>query len=203
MVTALNGVSLEIPEGELIAIMGRSGSGKSTLLNILGTLQKPTSGTYWLEGQAVDQMSEKQILSLRRKKLGFVFQQYRLLPAYTVWENICLPLALDRMPADRAYLENLAERCGIQDKLDAYPDQLSGGQQQRAALVRAMSHKPAVLLADEPTGNLDYRTGMEVMSLLLECRREYGQTVVMVTHDNECADYADRILHMEDGVIVG
>ncbi len=201
-VHALRQVDFQVAEGEFVAVMGRSGSGKSTLLNILGTLLKPTSGEYILRGQQVDQMTEDQILALRRKDIGFVFQRYRLLRAYSIWENICMPLALDQADVDAEYLEDLAERCGIPDKLDNYPDQLSGGEQQRVALIRAMAHKPAVVLADEPTGNLDYKTGMSIMSLMEDCRREFGQTIVMVTHDNECASYADRIVRLEDGRFV-
>ena len=201
-VHALRQVDFQVAEGEFVAVMGRSGSGKSTLLNILGTLLKPTSGEYILRGQQVDQMTEDQILALRRRDIGFVFQRYRLLRAYSIWENICMPLALDQADVDAEYLEDLAERCGIPDKLDNYPDQLSGGEQQRVALIRAMAHKPAVVLADEPTGNLDYKTGMSIMSLMEDCRREFGQTIVMVTHDNECASYADRIVRLEDGRFV-
>ena len=200
-VHALNGVDLIVEEGEFLAIMGRSGSGKSTLLNIIGTLQKPTAGSYFLRERQVDQMTEKEILELRRREIGFVFQQYRLLASYTIWENICMPLALDQMEVDAEYIQNLAERCGILEKLDAYPDQLSGGEQQRAALIRAMAHKPSIVIADEPTGNLDYRTGMEIMNLITECRLAFDQTILMVTHDNECASYADRVIAMEDGKI--
>ena len=200
-VHALNGVDLIVEEGEFLAVMGRSGSGKSTLLNIIGTLQKPTAGSYFLRERQVDQMTEKEILELRRREIGFVFQQYRLLASYTIWENICMPLALDQMEVDEEYIQNLAERCGILEKLDAYPDQLSGGEQQRAALIRAMAHKPSIVIADEPTGNLDYRTGMEIMNLITECRLSFGQTILMVTHDNKCASYADRVIAMEDGKI--
>ena len=202
IVHAVNDVDLSVLSGEFLAVMGRSGSGKSTLLQIIGTLQQPSKGEYFLNGKRVDQMKETEILALRRREIGFVFQHYQLLRAYTVWENICMPLALDHVPADIAYLETLAERCGIADKLDEYPDQLSGGQQQRVAIVRGMAHKPSVLLADEPTGNLDYKTGMQIMQVILDCRREFGQTVVMVTHDNECADYADRVIHLEDGRLI-
>ena len=201
-VHALRQVDFQVKEGEFVAVMGRSGSGKSTLLNIIGTLLKPTSGEYFLRGQQVDQMTEDQILALRRREIGFVFQRYRLLRAYTIWENICMPLALDQAEVDAAYLEDLAERCGIGDKLDNYPDQLSGGEQQRVALIRAMAHKPAVVLADEPTGNLDYKTGMAIMELMEDCRREYSQTILMVTHDRECASYADRVVTLEDGKFV-
>ena len=163
-VHALRQVDFQVAEGEFVAVMGRSGSGKSTLLNILGTLLKPTSGEYILRGQQVDQMTEDQILALRRKDIGFVFQRYRLLRAYSIWENICMPLALDQADVDAEYLEDLAERCGIPDKLDNYPDQLSGGEQQRVALIRAMAHKPAVVLADEPTGNLEDRKSTRLKS---------------------------------------
>ena len=190
-VHALNGVDLIVEEGEFLAIMGRSGSGKSTLLNIIGTLQKPTAGSYFLRERQVDQMTEKEILELRRREIGFVFQQYRLLASYTIWENICMPLALDQMEVDEEYIQNLA----------AYPDQLSGGEQQRAALIRAMAHKPSIVIADEPTGNLDYRTGMEIMNLITECRLSFGQTILMVTHDNECASYAARGIGMADGPV--
>ena len=200
---ALRQVDFQVEEGEFVAIMGRSGSGKSTLLNIIGTLIKPTTGEYFLRGQRADQMSEDQILALRRKEIGFVFQQYRLFRSYSVWENICMPLALDQVEVDEAYLQELASRCGIADKLDNYPDQLSGGEQQRVALIRAMAHKPAVVLADEPTGNLDYKTGMAIMQLMEDCRHEFGQTIIMVTHDKESADYADRLVILEDGKIIG
>ena len=199
---ALRQVDFQVEEGEFVAIMGRSGSGKSTLLNIIGTLIKPTTGEYFLRGQRADQMSEDQILALRRKEIGFVFQQYRLFRSYSVWENICMPLALDQVEVDEAYLQELASRCGIADKLDNYPDQLSGGEQQRVALIRAMAHKPAVVLADEPTGNLDYKTGMAIMQLMEDCRHEFGQTIIMVTHDKESADYADRLVILEDGKII-
>ena len=200
---ALRQVDFQVEEGEFVAIMGRSGSGKSTLLNIIGTLIKPTTGEYFLRGERVDQMSEDQILALRRKEIGFVFQQYRLFRSYSVWENICMPLALDQVEVDADYLQELASRCGIADKLDNYPEQLSGGEQQRVALIRAMAHKPAVVLADEPTGNLDYKTGMAIMQLMEDCRREFGQTIIMVTHDKESADYADRLVILEDGKIIG
>ena len=199
---ALRGISLTIEEGEFVAIMGRSGCGKSTLLNILGTLLAPTSGSYLLQGKEVAGMSEKQICALRRREIGFVFQQYRLIREYSAWENICMPLCLDHAEPDEEYLQDLARSCGIRDKLGKYPDQLSGGEQQRVAIVRAMAHKPGILLADEPTGNLDSYTGQEVMSALSTCRRRFQQTIVMVTHDKETASYADRVLTMEDGMII-
>lgn len=199
---ALNHINFAVKEGEFVAIMGRSGSGKSTLLNILGTLQKPTSGEYFLGSQNVNRLSENEILTLRRREIGFVFQKFRLLSSYTIWENICMPLALDHAVPDFDYLKTLAERCGISDKLDVYPDQLSGGEQQRVAFIRAMANKPSIVLADEPTGNLDYKTGMAVMNLMADCRKEFGQTIIMVTHDNECASYADRVIALEDGKIL-
>lgn len=198
---ALRELDLTIEEGSFLAVMGRSGCGKTTLLNILGTLLPPTSGSYQLRGREVNGLSQKEIAALRRTEIGFVFQQYRLLRAYSVWENICMPFVLNHDKPDRAYLEDLAASCGIYEKLDKYPDQLSGGEQQRVAIVRAMAPKPAILLADEPTGNLDYQTGQNVMAVLASCRRQYHQTIVMATHDNECASYADQILVMSDGRI--
>ena len=198
-VHAVKDISLTVPEGSFVAIMGRSGCGKSTLLQILGTLLAPTSGSYLLRGQEVSGMKEKQVSALRRREIGFVFQQYRLLSEYSVWENICMPLCLDRAKPDTDYLRDLARSCGILDKLGSYPDQLSGGQQQRVAIVRAMAAKPSILLADEPTGNLDHATGQEVMNALAVCRHRFRQTIVMVTHDPETASYADFLWRMEDG----
>ena len=198
---AVDDVSLTIPEGEFISIMGRSGCGKSTLLQILGTLLAPTSGSYLLRGRKVAGMNEKQVSALRRREIGFVFQQYRLIKEYSIWENICMPLCLDRAKPDEDYIRDLARSCGISDKLGKYPDQLSGGEQQRAAIVRAMAIKPSILLADEPTGNLDHRTGQDVMHALEICRRRFQQTIVMVTHDPETAACADTIWWMEDGKI--
>ncbi|MCD8329103.1 MAG: ATP-binding cassette domain-containing protein, partial [Lachnospiraceae bacterium] len=166
-------------------------------------LETMTAGRYRLEGIDVGTFSREQRSTLRRRKIGFVFQKYQLLPEYTVWDNICMPLYLDHAAPDRAYLADILERFGIADRRDAYPDQLSGGQQQRVAIARALAHKPSLLLADEPTGNLDYRTGQDVMEMLALSREIAGQTIVLVTHDNESASYADRVLQLEDGRIRG
>lgn len=198
---AVRDITLTIPNREFIAIMGRSGCGKSTLLQILGTLLAPTSGSYLLRGQEVAGMNEKQVSALRRREIGFVFQQYRLIREYSVWENICMPLCLDRAKPDEDYIMDLARSCGISDKMGKYPDQLSGGEQQRVAIVRAMAAKPSILLADEPTGNLDYKTGKEIMYVLQVCRARFHQTIVMVTHDRETASCADQVWWMEDGQI--
>lgn len=197
----LRDLSLTVNDGEFLAIMGRSGSGKSTLLHIMGTLLKPTSGEVLLDGQNIVTLPDHEVQELRRRKIGFVFQQYRLLNNYTAWENICMPLTLDHADPDREYLEYLAEMCGVQDQLEKYPDQMSGGQQQRIALIRALAAKPSVLLADEPTGNLDYNTGMDIIHLISLCRQKFDQTIVMVTHDTECASYADRVVKISDGTL--
>ena len=200
-VSALRGVDLSVDRGEFCAIMGRSGSGKSTLLRIIATLEQMDAGEYLLQGTDVGSLRERERCYLRRNDIGIVFQKYELLPEYTVWDNICMPLYLDRQEPDLEYLDEILYQFGIADKKSLYPDQLSGGQQQRAAIARAMAHKPEILLADEPTGNLDHRTGMEVMETLVRAREITGQTIILVTHDNESASHADRILHMEDGVL--
>ena len=200
-VPALRGVDLEVNRGEFCAIMGRSGSGKSTLLRIIGTLERMDAGEYYLQGTDVGSLRERERCYLRRNDIGIVFQKYELLPEYTVWDNICLPLYLDRQEPDLEYLDEILYQFGIADKKSTYPDQLSGGQQQRVAIARAMAHKPEILLADEPTGNLDHRTGMEVMETLVRARELTGQTIILVTHDNESASHADRILQMEDGIL--
>ncbi len=200
-VSALRGVDLSVDRGEFCAIMGRSGSGKSTLLRIIATLEQMDAGEYLLQGTDVGSLRERERCYLRRNDIGIVFQKYELLPEYTVWDNICMPLYLDRQEPDLEYLDEILYQFGIADKKSLYPGQLSGGQQQRAAIARAMAHKPEILLADEPTGNLDHRTGMEVMETLVRAREITGQTIILVTHDNESASHADRILHMEDGVL--
>lgn len=199
---ALKGIDMDMQEGEFVSIMGRSGSGKSTLLHILATILTPTKGSYTLRGKQMDTLGRNELCRIRRQEIGVVFQQYELLREYTVWENIAMPLFLDHEKPDEEYLKELGERCGVLKYFDEYPDRLSGGEQQRVALIRAMAHKPSILLADEPTGNLDYKTGMEIMHLISDCRSSFGQTIVMVTHDNECASYADRIICMEDGHFV-
>lgn len=200
-VHALRGVSVGIERGSFTAIIGKSGCGKSTLLQALGGLDAPTSGQVLLEGQSLYDLSDDELAWLRRTKLGFVFQAFNLLPEYTIRDNILLPLMLDKKAVDEAYLKFLTERLGLADLLHRQPGQLSGGQQQRAAIARALIVHPAVVLADEPTGNLDRKNSEEVFSLIRAVAAEQHQTVVYVTHDPDLAQAADRILEMEDGEI--
>ena len=200
-VHALRGVSVGIERGSFTAIIGKSGCGKSTLLQALGGLDAPTSGQVLLEGQSLYDLPDDELAWLRRTKLGFVFQAFNLLPEYTIRDNILLPLMLDKKAVDEAYLKFLTERLGLADLLHRQPGQLSGGQQQRAAIARALIVHPAVVLADEPTGNLDRQNSEEVFSLIRAVAAEQHQTVVYVTHDPDLAQAADRILEMEDGEI--
>lgn len=200
-VHALRGVSVGIERGSFTAIIGKSGFGKSTLLQALGGLDAPTSGQVLLEGQSLYDLPDDELAWLRRTKLGFVFQAFNLLPEYTIRDNILLPLMLDKKAVDEAYLKFLTERLGLADLLHRQPGQLSGGQQQRAAIARALIVHPAVVLADEPTGNLDRKNSEEVFSLIRAVAAEQHQTVVYVTHDPDLAQAADRILEMEDGEI--
>lgn len=200
-VHALRGVSVGIERGSFTAIIGKSGCGKSTLLQALGGLDAPTSGQVLLEGQSLYDLPDDELAWLRRTKLGFVFQAFNLLPEYTIKDNILLPLMLDKKAVDEAYLKFLTERLGLADLLHRQPGQLSGGQQQRAAIARALIVHPAVVLADEPTGNLDRKNSEEVFSLIRAVAAEQHQTVVYVTHDPDLAQAADRILEMEDGEI--
>lgn len=200
-VHALRGVSVGIERGSFTAIIGKSGCGKSTLLQALGGLDAPTSGQVLLEGQSLYDLPDDELAWLRRTKLGFVFQAFNLLPEYTIRDNILLPLMLDKKAVDEAYLKFLTERFGLADLLHRQPGQLSGGQQQRAAIARALIVHPAVVLADEPTGNLDRKNSEEVFSLIRTVAAEQHQTVVYVTHDPDLAQAADRILEMEDGEI--
>ena len=200
-VHALRGVSVGIERGSFTAIIGKSGCGKSTLLQALGGLDAPTSGQVLLEGQSLYYLPDDELAWLRRTKLGFVFQAFNLLPEYTIRDNILLPLMLDKKAVDEAYLKFLTERLGLADLLHRQPGQLSGGQQQRAAIARALIVHPAVVLADEPTGNLDRKNSEEVFSLIRAVAAEQHQTVVYVTHDPDLAQAADRILEMEDGEI--
>lgn len=200
-VHALRGVSVGIKRGSFTAIIGKSGCGKSTLLQALGGLDAPTSGQVLLEGQSLYDLPDDELAWLRRTKLGFVFQAFNLLPEYTIRDNILLPLMLDKKAVDEAYLKFLTERLGLADLLHRQPGQLSGGQQQRAAIARALIVHPAVVLADEPTGNLDRKNSEEVFSLIRAVAAEQHQTVVYVTHDPDLAQAADRILEMEDGEI--
>lgn len=200
-ITALKNCSIHIKKGEFVAIMGRSGSGKSTFLKIAGTLEKPDSGIVMLDGTPIESFTTNQICKLRQKKIGFIFQQYQLLPEYTIWDNVCMPLYIAHEPVDEAYLSAVLEHVHLFERRMDMPDQLSGGQQQRVAIARALAAKPKILLADEPTGNLDYHTGQEIMQMLSRVRELYQQTIIMVTHDMESANYADRIIRIEDGMI--
>lgn len=200
-ITALKEFSFEVKSGEFVAVMGRSGSGKSTFLKIAGTLEKPDTGAVFLNGIQINGLSQKKICKIRQKKIGFIFQQYQLLPEYTIWDNVCMPLYIAHTVPDKAYIRQLLEKVGLWDRNGDYPDQLSGGEQQRVAIARAMAAKPGVILADEPTGNLDYQTGQEIMKLSCASRELYRQTIVMVTHDMDSANYADRIVYMEDGAL--
>ena len=198
-VHALDGVSLLVEEGEFFAVIGTSGSGKTTLLQILGGLDEPTAGGVWIRGNSLKDMSEDERTIFRRRNIGFVFQQYNLIPVINVYENIVLPLRLDGAEIDETLLEDIVRTLKIGEKLENLPEELSGGQQQRVAIARALMVKPAVLLCDEPTGNLDSVTSMEVISLLKTCAARFHQTVIVVTHQEAIAQMADRILRVEDG----
>lgn len=200
-VKALDGVNLTVKEGEFVAITGKSGSGKSTLLHMLGALDVPTSGEVYIDGKSLALMTREEQAVFRRRKVGVVFQSYNLIPDLSVYENIVLPIELDGGYVDKAYIEELLRQLKIEDKRDALPGTLSGGQQQRTAIARALSYKPAILLADEPTGNLDTQTSHDVMGLLKTVARKYQQTTILITHDMDVAQLSDRIVYMEDGKI--
>lgn len=202
LVKAIDHTTMNIQRGEFTAIVGRSGSGKSTLLHMLGALDRPDKGSIWIEGKNVFDLKDEELAVFRRRKIGFIFQNYNLIPSLNVWENIVLPMGLDKKKVDRKFVRDLTERIGIADKLKSLPNTLSGGQQQRVAIARALASKPAIILADEPTGNLDSKTELEVISLLKACVNEYGQTLIMITHDETIAQMADRILVIEDGKVV-
>ncbi|MEI3380399.1 MAG: ABC transporter ATP-binding protein [Dorea sp.] len=198
-VHALDGVSLSVEEGEFLGVVGTSGSGKTTLLQILGGLDEPTAGGVWIRGNSLKDMTEDERTIFRRRNIGFVFQQYNLIPVINVYENIVLPLRLDGAEIDEALLEDIITTLKLEEKLENLPEELSGGQQQRVAIARALMVKPAVLLCDEPTGNLDSVTSMEVITLLKKCAARFHQTIIVVTHQEEIAQMADRILRVEDG----
>lgn len=200
-VKALDGVNLTVKEGEFVAITVKSGSGKSTLLHMLGALDVPTSGEVYVDGKSLASMTREEQAVFRRRKVGVVFQSYNLIPDLSVYENIVLPIELDGGYVDKAYIEELLRQLKIEDKRDALPGTLSGGQQQRTAIARALSYKPAILLADEPTGNLDTQTSHDVMGLLKTVARKYQQTTILITHDMDVAQLSDRIVYMEDGKI--
>jgi len=200
-VHAVDGVTLEIEEGEFVAVVGTSGSGKTSLLNLLGGLDVPDEGGVWIRGSSLKDMESKERTIFRRRNIGFIFQQYNLIPMISVYENIVLPLRLDGAEIDQEFFEELTGTLGLKEKLGQLPETLSGGQQQRAAIARALMTKPAIVLGDEPTGNLDSVTSMEVVGLLKNCAKKYHQTVILVTHQEEVAQMADRIIRIEDGRI--
>ena len=201
-VHALDGVDLSVEKGEFVAIVGTSGSGKSTLLHLLGGLDRPTRGTVTVDGQDIFSLKEEALTIFRRRKIGFVFQAYNLVPVLNVYENIVLPIQLDGGKVNPEFVERIVQTLGLEKKLDALPNQLSGGQQQRVAIARALAAAPAIVLADEPTGNLDSKTSQDVLSLLKVTGRKFAQTIVMITHNEEIAQLADRIVRIEDGRIV-
>ncbi|MDE7052998.1 MAG: ABC transporter ATP-binding protein [Lachnospiraceae bacterium] len=201
-VNALNGISLTVQRGEFVAVVGTSGSGKSTFLNMAGGLDVPTSGEVIVDGKRLDKLSEKELAVFRRRKTGFIFQQYNLIPMLNVYENIILPLKLDGRKADNSYVESITEALDLNSRLKSFPSQLSGGQQQRVAIARAIVTKPAVVLADEPTGNLDSGTSQDVLGLLKLTSTKFHQTIIMITHNEEIAQLAGRIIRIEDGRIV-
>lgn len=202
IVRAIDHTTMSIQRGAFTAIVGRSGSGKSTLLHMLGALDRPDSGRVLIEGKDVFSLKDEQLAVFRRRKIGFVFQDFNLIPSLNVWENIVLPIGLDKKRVDRKHILDLAERMGIQDKLSSLPNTLSGGQRQRVAIARALAARPAVILADEPTGSLDSSMELEVISLLKACVNEYGQTLVIITHDETIAQMADHTLVIADGKVV-
>ena len=201
-VKALDGVNLEVEHGEFTAIVGTSGSGKSTLLHMLGGLDRPTSGKIYVDDKDILKLKNDALCIFRRRKIGFVFQSYNLVPVLNAYENIVLPTELDGNKVDKAYVDKVIDALGLKDKLLNLPSQLSGGQQQRVAIARALAAKPAILLADEPTGNLDSRTSQDVLGLLKVTGEKFGQTIIMITHNEEIAQLADRIIRIEDGKIL-
>ena len=201
-VRALEGVSFQVEKGEFVSVVGTSGSGKSTLLHMLGGLDRPTSGKVIIDGQDLSELTDDALCIFRRRKIGFVFQNYNLVPSLNVYENIVLPVQLDGRVPDEAFLKTIVDTLGISEKLNSLPNNLSGGQQQRVAIARALVAKPAIILADEPTGNLDSRTSQDVLGLLKISSNKFAQTIVMITHDEEIAQLADRIVRIEDGKIL-
>ena len=201
-VRALDGVNLSVEKGEFVAVVGTSGSGKSTLLHMLGGLDRPTSGSVTVDGKEIFSLKDEALTIFRRRKIGFVFQNYNLVPVLNVYENIVLPVQLDGVSTDKDYIDSIIETLGIRSKLNNLPNNLSGGQQQRVAIARALASKPAIILADEPTGNLDSKTSQDVLGLLKVTGQKFAQTIVMITHNEEIAQLADRIIRIEDGKIV-
>lgn len=202
MVKALDNVSLAIKQGEFVAIVGTSGSGKSTLLHMLGGLDRPTSGQVLVDGKEIFNLDDEQLTIFRRRKIGFIFQSFNLVPVLNVYENIVLPVELDGNKIDDTYVNQIIETLGLQTKLENLPNNLSGGQQQRVAIARALATKPAIILADEPTGNLDSKTSQDVLGLLKVTSNRFNQTIVMITHNEEIAQLADRVIRIEDGKVI-
>lgn len=201
-VKALDGVSLSVEQGEFVAIVGTSGSGKSTLLHMLGGLDRPTSGNVLVDGKRIFDLEDGELTIFRRRKIGFVFQAYNLVPVLNVYENIVLPIQLDGGVVDTDFVEQIIDILGLSEKINSLPNQLSGGQQQRVAIARALATKPSIILADEPTGNLDSKTSQDVLGLLKVTGQKFKQTIVMITHNEEIAQMADRIIRIEDGRII-
>lgn len=202
IVKALDGVNIEVNKGEFVAIVGTSGSGKSTLLHMLGGLDRATSGDVIVRDKDIFKMNDDELTVFRRRNIGFVFQNYNLVPILNVYENIILPVELDGHAEDKEYVNNIINTLGLREKINNLPDNLSGGQQQRVAIARALATKPAIILADEPTGNLDSKTSQEVIGLLKVTSQKFNQTIVMITHNEEMAQLCDRIIHIEDGKII-
>lgn len=202
VVKAVDHIDLEVQKGDFVAIVGKSGSGKSTLLNLIGSLDRPDSGQVIIDGKNVFRMKDEQLAVFRRQKIGFIFQNYNLIPSLNVWENVVLPIGLDNRRVNTAFVEDLLKTIGLSDRKKALPSMLSGGQQQRVAIARAIAAEPAIILADEPTGNLDTKTELEVMSLLKKSVEKFGQTLIMITHDGGIAQTADHIVHLEDGRVI-
>ena len=202
-VHALRGVDLNVQRGEFIAVVGTSGSGKSTLLHMLGGLDRPTAGEVIVDGKSIFSLKDEALTIFRRRKIGFIFQNYNLVPVLNVYENIVLPIQLDGNTVDETYVAKIIQILGIESKMNNLPGQLSGGQQQRVAIARALAAKPAIILADEPTGNLDTRTSQDVMGLLKVTSQKFGQTIIMITHNEEIAQLSDRLIRIEDGRILG
>ena len=202
IVRAINGINLKVEQGEFITIVGTSGSGKSTLLHMIGGLDVPTSGEIYISGKMLSRMNDNEITIFRRRNIGFIFQNYNLLPSLSVYENIVLPVELDGGEVDHIFLDEIIEMLSLKDKIDSMPNKLSGGQQQRVAIATALIAKPAIVLADEPTGNLDSKSSADVLGLLKRTGEKFNQTIVMITHNNEIAQLADRIIRIEDGRIV-
>lgn len=202
IVKAVDHIDLEVGKGDFVAVVGKSGSGKSTLLNLIGGLDRPDSGQVIIDGKNVFRMKDEELAIFRRQKIGFIFQNYNLIPSLNVWENVVLPIGLDNRKVDKAFVEDLLTTIGLSDRKKALPSMLSGGQQQRVAIARAIASEPAIILADEPTGNLDTKTELEVMSLLNKSVEKFGQTLIMITHDEGIAQTADHIVHIEDGRVI-